>query len=276
MGLQVSPDASPDALLRRSSGSCRSYGVKVYWPNGKEIPAPAIEIISGHHRVRAARAAGLMTIWVLVDRGEMTRSKVVAKQLAHNALIGHDDEEIVRSLVQQLDGPDDLLHSGLPEDMMPTIESEAVGLFLPHADFDWRHVGFAVLPHQQEHLEELCKRLEGRHDMVLLMMPEQFQSFVQSAAKYARLKDIRSGGTVVSVLTELALAELGAAPEDPSATDGERWVPLASVLGTLSIPEDAAGVIVQAIEKAKEDGDLTERNAWQIIEKLAADYLAGP
>jgi hypothetical protein len=242
-----------------------------------------IEIVSGHHRVRAARAAGLGEAWVLVDRAPMTRSKLTAKQLAHNFLVGSDDEDIVRQLIAGLDDPEDLLHTGAPQDLLPAPEADAVDLFLPHADFEWKHVGFAVLPHQLEAMDELCKRLQGPHDLLLLIAREQFNQFLQAASAYARLRDIRSGGTVVSVLCELALAELADAPAEGEGdedgqerTDGERWVPLASVLGTTRIPEAAADVIVQAIERAKASGIVGERNAWQFVELLAADFLAGP
>lgn len=50
-----------------------------------------VEIVSGHHRTRAARAAGLDHINVLLDRTELTRSSIAAKQLAHNAIEGTDD-----------------------------------------------------------------------------------------------------------------------------------------------------------------------------------------
>jgi hypothetical protein len=54
------------------------------------------EIISGHHRVRAGRAAELGDVVVLVDRSGLTRSAITAKQLAHNALVGVDDMELVK------------------------------------------------------------------------------------------------------------------------------------------------------------------------------------
>ena len=45
-------------------------------------------IISGHHRVRAANAAGLKYIYALVETTELTKSQVVSKQIAHNELVG--------------------------------------------------------------------------------------------------------------------------------------------------------------------------------------------
>ena len=47
-----------------------------------------IEIISGHHRVKSARAAGMKEIIAILDVSGLTRSKIAAKQLAHNAISG--------------------------------------------------------------------------------------------------------------------------------------------------------------------------------------------
>ena len=43
------------------------------------------ELISGHHRVRASRMAGVNYIYVLADTRDLNRSKIVAKQIAHNS-----------------------------------------------------------------------------------------------------------------------------------------------------------------------------------------------
>src|SRR5437762_1667585 len=49
-----------------------------------------LELISGHHRTRAATAAGLTEMFTLVDVTGLTRSQIAAKQLAHNAIEGQD------------------------------------------------------------------------------------------------------------------------------------------------------------------------------------------
>jgi hypothetical protein len=42
-----------------------------------------LEIISGHHRVRAATAVGISEMFVLVDVTGLTRNQIAGKQLAH-------------------------------------------------------------------------------------------------------------------------------------------------------------------------------------------------
>jgi hypothetical protein len=54
-----------------------------------------------------------------------------------------------------------------------------------------------------------------------------------------------------------------------------KWIEIKRVIGTDALPPRAAFVIQQAIKKAVENGDVRERNKWQLLEYLAADYLAG-
>ena len=61
-----------------------------------------LEIISGHHRVKSAREAGLKEIIVILDKSGLTRSKAASKQLAHNAISGFDDESTLKEIVKLL------------------------------------------------------------------------------------------------------------------------------------------------------------------------------
>ena len=62
-----------------------------------------LEIISGHHRVRAATAAGISEMFVLVDATGLTRSQIAAKQLAHNAIEGQDNEQLLAEIYRQIE-----------------------------------------------------------------------------------------------------------------------------------------------------------------------------
>jgi hypothetical protein len=179
------------------------------------------EIVSGHHRVRAAHAAGLKEVPVMVDTAEVTRSTVIAKQLAHNALDGDDDPDIVKQLVGFIDTPDDLLVTGLPPELLDLEDRDAIQLFTPRVDFGWKNVTFAALPHQLEQAKELVDQLDGRQDLVILTLPDQFDAFLAAAAKFARIKDIRSGGTAVALLIDTALAEIKAAEKETSSGEAK-------------------------------------------------------
>lgn len=173
-------------------------------PNGQG----PIEIISGHHRIRAARAAGMTHVVVLVDRAARTRSQIIAKQLAHNALVGNDDPELVRRLVSQIKNVDDLLATGLNQEFLPNQDNFTMTLFTPHADFQWRYCSFTFLPHQMDQLKELARRSTEHSDVVMVGREEQFEKFLVAVGEFARRRQVVSAGTAIAMLTDMALKEI--------------------------------------------------------------------
>ena len=60
-----------------------------------------IFILSGHHWVRAARAAGITDILILLY-DQLTVSSAKAKQLSHNNIAGQSDPELVKRIWEQI------------------------------------------------------------------------------------------------------------------------------------------------------------------------------
>ena len=53
-------------------------------------------------------------------------------------------------------------------------------------------------------------------------------------------------------------------------------IPMETVFGSRTVPSDVAAVILRAVIRAKESGDIImDSDPWRFIELLAADYLAG-
>jgi hypothetical protein len=176
-------------------------------PNG-EGP---ISIISGHHRTRAARAAGLVWIPVIVDTRVMRRSEVVAKQIAHNELNGTPDSDVLAQMIAMIDNVDDLLMTGLDKTKLPTVEPDDTNLQLPHADFDWRMVTLTFLPEQLDDFTQAVRTIESQAVLVGVAPISLFKPFAQAMMDYGRMADIKSMATVVSVLTDIARREIDAA-----------------------------------------------------------------
>lgn len=182
-------------------------------PNGEGV----VSTISGHHRVRAARAAGLTHIPVIVDKRVMSRSEVVSKQIAHNQLHGSPDEAILRQMIAMIDNPDDLLATGLGEDYLPTVERDTTSMDVPHADFEWRMLVLTFLPRQFDDFQQVIDMIPAA-DMVGVATDDQFEQFAKAVYKYARMKSIKSVSTAVALLTDLALTEI-AKMEETDTTD---------------------------------------------------------
>jgi hypothetical protein len=57
-----------------------------------------LEIISGHHRVRAATTAANSELFALVDVTGLTRSQTATKQIAHNSIQGRENEQLLAEI----------------------------------------------------------------------------------------------------------------------------------------------------------------------------------
>ena len=121
-----------------------------------------IEVISGHHRIRSAKDSGVMQeIFVILDISGLRRSQVAAKQLAHNAINGYDDQSTLREIAKMIDDVDDMMESYIGKDVLGEPLAELEKLIAPKVEFDWRNVTFTFLPHQIDDLEKLISVLQS-------------------------------------------------------------------------------------------------------------------
>lgn len=231
-----------------------------------------VEVISGHHRVRAARQSGLGAMVVLVDTSKMSLSQIRSKQIAHNALVGSSDETILRKMIEQINNVDDLLATGLPDDLLPLpVVETGVTLGTPHADFEWRTAAITFLPHQMTQFREVVEHLDGAQDMVGVAPVECFDDFAQYLASFARFREIRSVGTAIAVLTRIARDHLEMNADHPSE---EEWVKLESVFHTDAMPASVGKTVQEAIGKRMKRDKLEPEHLWRILERWAAEELA--
>lgn len=231
-----------------------------------------VRIISGHHRIKSARQAGIKEIYAILDVSGLTRSQEAAKQLAHNAISGFDDQSTLKEIVKMISDVDDMLESYVGKDILAEPMAEFDKLISPAVQFDFRTLVFAFLPHQLQNLELLVKELEkAGPEIVGVAEYEQGKRFVETLSKYQQFQDVRNLGAAISSMIEAANEKMDIAGYDPA---GE-WTYLTKVFGSNSIPTEAAQVIQQALKKAEKEGVIGKKNRWQLIEFLCADYLGG-
>lgn len=229
-----------------------------------------LEIISGHHRVKSARAAEMKEIIAIVDVSGLSRSKIAAKQLAHNAISGFDDDSTLREIVKMIDDVDDMIESFVGKEIMEEPLEQYDKMLSPAVQFDFKNVTFTFLPHQVNDMDILVKDLESKApEIVGVASYEQCKAFVETLSKYQKFTDIRNVGAAIHSMIENANEKMDAVGFNAE----EEWTYLAKVFGSNAIPADAAEVIKQAIKKAEKEGTITSKNRWQLIEYLCADYL---
>jgi hypothetical protein len=231
-----------------------------------------LEIVSGHHRIKSARAAGLKEIVVIIDVSGLSRSQIAAKQLAHNAISGFDDDSTLREIVKMITDVDDMIESFIGKDIMEEPLEQYDKMMSPAIQFDFKNVVFAFLPHQLEDMNTLVKNLETTAPEIIgVASYEQCKSFVETLSKYQKFTDIRNVGAAVHSMVQAANEKMDAAGFD----EEEDWTYLSKLFGNSAVPGEAAKVIQQAIKKAEKEGTVTSKNRWQLIEYLCADYIGG-
>lgn len=210
-----------------------------------------VEIVSGHHRTRAARAAGLDHINVLLDRTELTRSSIAAKQLAHNAIEGTDDE--------------DMLESAIDKEYFDAVQEKARQMPVPQVDFDWKTVQLTFLDHQVCDLNRLCEKA-AKADVELAVPMELFKPFVEALQATKKYGDVKNAGAAVWLMTRAALRQFG---ED----DGRAYTPIMKLFGRAAIPTTTYEGVKSIIERKMKAGEISQ--PWEIFENLSGEKTYG-
>lgn len=236
------------------------------------LNAGKLEIVSGHHRIKSARAAELKEVIAIIDVSGLSRSQIAAKQLAHNAISGFDDDSTLREIVKMITDVDDMIESFVGKDIMEEPLEQYEKMLSPAIQFDFKNVTFSFLPHQVQDMDVLLKNLETTAPEIIgVASYEQCKSFVETLSRYQKFTDIRNVGAAIHSMVQNANERMN----EVGFNEQEEWTYLAKLFGSSAIPGEAAKVIQQAIKKAEKEGVVTSKNRWQLIEYLCADYISG-
>lgn len=165
------------------------------------------EIISGNHRVRASIDAGLEKILVLVITEELSKSKRIAMQLSHNALVGEDDESILASLWEQIDSINDRLYAGLDSNAIKELSDDIEFVNFSTPQVSTHLVTFAFSDGETERLSQIVDELENaakKSALVLVGMKEQYEPFMKIVADIKHSEKIKDSSLAMVKLLSVA------------------------------------------------------------------------
>lgn len=117
-------------------------------------------LISGHHRTRAARSAGVMETVVLCLDEALTMDQIKSKQLAHNYLNGDDDKQTLRQILAEIQDQDALIESGLAH-LRQDLPDQRIQVDEVKFDIDFEVVNVVFLSHQEREVRP-SDRAAGR------------------------------------------------------------------------------------------------------------------
>lgn len=233
-----------------------------------------LEIVSGHHRTRALRTAGLTEGYAIVDETGLSRDEITAKQLAHNAIQGYDDPQLLARLFESIGDVDARLEAFVdPKSIdvdIPRIRIEDIELGMR-----FETVIIMFIPFEKASVKDALRVVEHELDgtntkEAWLADLDYFEAFRKVGRQITREYDIHTMSTVLYKMAELAQGALG---KEPDPLDSEDRVPLRDIMGAYYIPQEAAAIMQSAIEKLIAAGDVTPEAKWRAFELLAADYL---
>ncbi len=116
-------------------------------------------VLSGNHRVMAAREAGLPQILVLYLDKPLSRGVKIAKQISHNAIVGKDDPVILKDLWNELDDIALRMYAGLDSETLKELEKlEFTSISESHLDF--KIVTFAFIPEEADAIKEFVENVD--------------------------------------------------------------------------------------------------------------------
>lgn len=180
---------------------------------------PFIEIISGHHRTRAARMANVTEMYFMVFEEELSEDEIKAKQLAHNAISGFDDREVLLEIYNSIDDVNAKIESAIfDEDIQNAFSSVNVDEFA--FDFDVQAVKILFLKHQNIKFEEALERIESDEKGYVAPM-EEWDKFVESVKKVSKREDIRSIASIVSRMCDIVIDYYKNLPTEKEQQNGK-------------------------------------------------------
>ena len=219
-----------------------------------------IEIVSGHHRVRAARKAGMKEIWVIVDTTGLTPSQIKAKQLAHNAISGVDDPSMLSQIFLQIQNVQDIRESFI--DMEAIKKIGRINMAEISVDIMPKTVYLVFVPAYYEKWTLLAAATPPAIDEIAVVDAKIEDQFREALKSIGKSYDIKAATPIVCKMIDLL-----------TGTEGQSdWVYITDIFGP-RVPKEVATILRQAIEKMKKSGEITDKNKWQILEYLFADYL---
>ena len=220
-----------------------------------------LEIVSGHHRVRAARAAGMADLFVIVDTTHLTRDQIKAKQLAHNSIQGVDNPQLLEQIYRSIDDAAARLEAFVP----PTIEVAVKPVHVDDVslDFEYHLLTIMFLPTQEEHVKRIIGLLEAQMGDVYLAEHDVFAPFMQAFRQASASYQVRSAGSVLATMADIVARHIGA-----DARPSE-YVALVDLFGNAYVPAEAAEAISKALSALEKQGTITKATRWQALVRWA-------
>jgi ParB-like nuclease domain len=159
-------------------------------------------LLSGHHRIEAAQAAGITYVLYLYQT-ETAEEKRTAIQLSHNELFGEDDLSILKQQWEVLKSLDMKLYSGLDDERFQVFQPVELASFT-EKDLLLKKVELTFVPAEEAKLQEALAKVAKSNYMQLVGIDTQYGPFLDALMKVKAQERIYSNASVFLLMTRLA------------------------------------------------------------------------
>jgi hypothetical protein len=178
-------------------------------------------VLSGNHRVDAARDAQVEKIIVLYTDAQMGRSEQIAIQLSHNSLIGSDDPQALRELWREIIDLEFKQYTGLDEVAMSALDAADMdkirGGKMPMEDL---HLLF--LPDEIEYIDEAIKEIARKKGKVYAAPLSAWEEFFETLLNFKEAAKVYNSATALLEMTKIVMQWIDARGEVASKAKEEQ------------------------------------------------------
>lgn len=163
-------------------------------------------MISGHHRLRACKKLHYKTIGILYClESELSNDEIIAIQLSHNSLHGHDNTSILKKLFEQIQSVDFKQFAHVNIDEIAPVSTDGISVFALKENFVFTVV---LYPDSFENLDELfgdIREQASKSDaLILANEKENERLLLKLQTEIGKQYDIKSPSISFAKLLDLA------------------------------------------------------------------------
>lgn len=167
-------------------------------------------MISGHHRLRACKKLHYKTIGILYClESELSKDEIIAIQLSHNSLHGHDNTSILKKLFEQIQSVDFKQFAHVNIDEISPVSTDGINVFALKENFVFTVI---LYPDSFDNLDELLgdiREQASKSDaLILANEKENERLLLQLQTEIGKQYEIKSPSISFAKLLELASERL--------------------------------------------------------------------
>jgi len=162
-----------------------------------------IHILSGHHRIDAARDAGVTALLYLYTDGVLSADERTAIQISHNALVGEDDLAILKRQWESIASLEARLYSGLDDERFKSFDPITLGAF-NEKDIRFETIELLFLPVEIERITEIVKKLGKSKRVRFVGHVDQYDALADALMRLKDASTIFNSATAFLLMAEAA------------------------------------------------------------------------